>query len=461
MNLSEGGFNPRKFKGRKAGILGLGLSGRAAAALLLSKGFKVFASDARRKDEVQASLGRLRGRLAWEAGGHSDRLTRCGFVIKSPGIPSSAEVLAKLKAAQIPLFSELEIALAFCKSTEIVAVTGTNGKTTTAALAHAMFAAQRGAKRVHLAGNIGTPLAALAGKVVAKDTILLEVSSYQLEDSSFFSPRAAALLNVTTDHIDHHGSMSSYISAKARLFSGQKEGDACIFNAGDQICTKLARRCLAQKLYFGAPASGVHAWSGGGKLHALLPGAKKEVILPQPRLPGDHNLENAMAAALLALCRGIKSQAISKALKSFSGVEHRLEDFGSMGGLRCVNDSKATNVDSTLVALKSLGPGPRDVFLILGGLHKGSPYSALKPWIERRVKGILTIGAAAAKIEEDLAASAPVFACGNLETAVHTALKIGSKGDTLLLSPACASFDQFKNFEDRGRQFKAFLRAAS
>ncbi|MDE2143046.1 MAG: UDP-N-acetylmuramoyl-L-alanine--D-glutamate ligase, partial [Elusimicrobia bacterium] len=217
----------------------------------------------------------------------------------------------------------------------------------------------------------------------------------------------------------------------------------------------------AERLYFGTKAAHVHAWEEGGKLHFRLPGAKKEAVLIPPKLPGRHNLENALAAGLLGFARGIKPAAIQRAFKSFKGVPHRIEDCGTARGVRCVNDSKATNVDSAMVALKAFEPGGKRLLLIMGGLHKGSPYAPLKPWIEKTVKGILTIGSAARRIEEDLAGLVPVFPCGDLATAVDTALRIGAKGDVLLLSPACASFDQFRDFEDRGDRFKELVRAAA
>lgn len=450
-------FEPKQFKGKKACVIGLGRSGLAAARLLSRKGFKVFASDVRPRKDVQKSLGRLSASLQWEAGGHSDRILKCDFAVKSPGLAPSAEVFQRLKQKGIPVFSEMEIALAFCKTQDVVAITGTNGKTTTTALVERLFKAQRG-RTVHLCGNIGVPLSEIVDKIRPKDVVIMEISSYQLEDSRFFKPRAAALLNITADHLDHHGSMARYIEAKASVFSRQSSSDFCVFNAGDPLVFKLSRRCPSQKLYFGPPMTGVHAWTSQGKIHVRLPGSKKESLFTPPALPGAHNLENAMSAILLALKSGIKPALIAKGLKSFKGVEHRIEEAGKLGPMRCINDSKATNVDSTLVALKAFPEADHNIFLILGGLHKGSPYTPLKSLIQEKVKGILTIGSAAGKIEEDLGGSTHIFPCGNLKTAVETALKLGSKGDMLLLSPACASFDQFKNFEERGRMFKELVK---
>ena len=255
--------------------------------------------------------------------------------------------------------------------------------------------------------------------------------------------------------------MAAYLEAKAKIFREQGPGDACIFNADDPTVYRLSRECPSQQLYFGTKGIHVHAWEEGGKLHFKLPGSKKESALVPPKLPGRHNLENAMAAGLLALARGLKPAAIQKAFRAFKGVEHRLEPCGTVRGIACVNDSKATNVDSALVALKAHAPGGKRLLLILGGLHKGFPYTPLKPWIEKSVKGILTIGSASRRIEEDLSGLVPIFPCASLETAVETGLKIGEKGDTLLLSPACASFDQFQDFEDRGRRFKDLVAAAA
>ncbi len=457
-------FTPREYKGKSAGVIGLGKSGRAAARLLLSKGFKVFGSDQSPRLELKNSLGALAERIRFESGEHSERLLKCAFVVKSPGLPPHLPIFSKLKEAGVPVFSELEVALAFSKCRNIVAITGTNGKTTTTALLGEILKKAFGSGRKTLVcGNIGVPISQIAPRAKARDTIVLEASSYQLEDSHHFHPLSAAILNITADHIDHHQSMSGYIEAKAKVLRDQTPDDTAVFNADDPLTLKLSRRCRAKRLTFGTLGHGpVNAWVQGGKIHIRLAPASRDIILRAPKLPGSHNLDNAMAAALLALSRGAKPAAIQSAFNRFKGVEHRLEYAGLHHTLACVNDSKATNVDSTLVALKAFAQtapdGPARILLILGGLHKGNPYTPLKPWVQKLVKGILSIGSASRKIEEDLSGVAPIFPCGNLRTAVETAFKIGSKGDTLLLSPACASFDQFKNFEDRGRQFKELVR---
>ncbi len=457
------GFDPKSCKkGKLAGVLGLGRSGQSAARLLLKKGFKVLGSDSRPKAELAPRLKGLPKSVKWEWSGHSDRLLKCAFVVKSPGLKPDLPIFKKLAEKHIPVYSELEIALAYSKAKAVVAITGTNGKSTTTQLTWEIFKAglPRGRKAL-LGGNIGIPISTIAPASKATDVIVVECSSYQLEDSSHFEPRASAILNITADHLEHHGSMAAYLDAKAKVFREQGPGDACVFNADDPTVYKLSRECPSERLYFGAKGVNIHAWEEGGKLRFKLPGWKKETTLIAPKLPGRHNLENAMAAALLAFARGLKPAAVSKAFKAFKGVEHRLEPCGRVRGIACVNDSKATNVDSTVVALKAHVPGGKRLLLILGGLHKGSPYTPLKPWIEQTVKGILAIGSASRRIEEDLSGLVPIFPCGNLETAVETGLKIATKDDTLLLSPACASFDQFQDFEERGRHFKALVAAAA
>ncbi|HVE14107.1 MAG TPA: UDP-N-acetylmuramoyl-L-alanine--D-glutamate ligase [Elusimicrobiota bacterium] len=457
--LPQDRFDPKAFARKRACVLGMGRSGLAAARLLARKGFSVFVSEARPRKDLKDAARKLPPRARWEGGGHSDRVLECGFAVKSPGMLPSAPVLAKLRAAGIPVFSELEVALAFCPPAEIVAITGTNGKTTTTALAAACFKAGR--RRVHVAGNVGDAVSGEVAKVRKGDTLVLEVSSYQLEDSRHFKPDAAVILNVTSDHLDHHGSMEAYIAAKARVFREQDRSRHCVFNASEPLSGSLARSCRARKLFFGhAPSTLCAAWLEGGKISVRMPGEKKPVRLTPPPIPGAHNLDNAMAAALLAFARGVPTAAVQKAFRAFRGVEHRIEDCGVMAGIRCVNDSKATNVDSTLAALRSLPSPDKRILLILGGLAKPGGFKPLRGPVEANVKAVLTIGSAAPKIEEDLAGAAHAFPCETLEAAVRVARQIGQKGDTLLLSPACASFDQFRDFEDRGQRFKELVKKA-
>jgi UDP-N-acetylmuramoylalanine--D-glutamate ligase len=449
------GFDPKAFRGKRACVLGLGRSGLGAARLLRRKGWSVLVHDAKPRKGLPLAERLPRG-IVLECAGRSEKAPRCGFAVKSPGILPAAPILERLREASVPVFSEIEVALAFCPSREVIAVTGTNGKTTTAHMTAALLRAAR--RRVHLLGNVGVPLSRGVGKVREGDAVVLEVSSYQLEDSSDFRPAAAALLNITSDHVDHHGSMEAYISAKARVFQGMDPEGVCVFNADDPLAFSLSRRASSRKLFFSrTPSAIASAWLQDGGIAVRLPGGGKTLLLPRPGLPGEHNADNAMAAALLALSAGVPARAAARGLRAFRGVEHRIEDCGRVRGLRCINDSKGTNVDSTIVALQSV-PGP--ILLILGGLAKPGGFAALRPLVERCVKGVLTIGSAAAKIEADLEGAAPIFPCRTMETAVSTALRIARKGDALLLSPACASMDQFRDYEHRGEVFKSLLEKA-
>ncbi|MBI5243834.1 MAG: UDP-N-acetylmuramoyl-L-alanine--D-glutamate ligase [Elusimicrobia bacterium] len=449
-------FDPEVFRKRRACVLGLGRSGFHAAALLSRKGFKVLVSDSRSRKELPFAR-RLPKGIVLEAGGHGDKALTCGFALKSPGILPQAPILGRIREAGIPIFSELEVSLAFCRSSEIIAVTGTNGKTTTTFMASAILKAA--GRRVHTLGNVGTPLSAEAAKVGKGDVLVLEASSYQLEDSRCFKPAAAAVLNVTSDHLDHHGSMAAYLAAKARVFRDMSPSACCVFNAADPLAFGLSRDCAAKKLFFSLrPSTLASAWFERGSLRFSPPFLKKGFSVAPPKLVGEHNLENAMAAGLLALACGAPPKALARAFKAFRGVEHRIEECGKFHGLRCVNDSKATNVDSTLVALKSLEDQAGKILLILGGLAKPGGFAPLRAHVQRCAKAVLTIGSAAAKIEEDLAGAAPVFPCESLAQAVSVAFRIGQAGETLLLSPACASMDQFRDFEHRGQAFKELLR---
>lgn len=451
-------FFPENFKGKKALVIGAGRSGVWCANLLASRGFRVLLTENRPRAQVRDRLKELRRGVEVEAGGHTNGVFSCGFAVKSPGLSHSNPLIVKLRRRGIPVFSEIETALAFSRSGELLAVTGTNGKTTTTMLLGEIMKRHLKAKRAsaRVCGNIGMPAAKVIAAARPGDAIVMEVSSYQLEDSSHIRPAASCILNITPDHIDHHKTMAAYIAAKARAFRFQRGTDFCVFNRDDGRCRLLARSAPSRALFFSSTkkGGGLNAWVEGGRIVFSF-GGKKCRVTP-PDLPGRHNLENAMCAGLMALSRGVSPEAIEKAFRAFKGVEHRIEPVRMLKGVSFVNDSKATNVDSTLVALKALG-GRRNIWLILGGLDKGSPYAPLLPYIRSSVRRVLTIGSAAPRIEKELA-GCPLTACGDMAAAVSEAFRNGEKGDIALLSPACASFDQFKDYEDRGRKFKALVR---
>ena len=451
-------FIPEKFKDKKALVIGAGKSGAACANLLAAKGFEVLLTEGKKAEEVKEKLKGLARSVEVETGGHSRKAFSCGFAVKSPGMSSSNPLITALKKNKIPVFSEIEIALAFSKAGKLLAVTGTNGKTTTTMLLGGiMNAAMRPGARALVCGNVGIPAAEAAPKARPRDAVVMEVSSYQLEDSSHLKPYAACVLNITPDHLDHHGSMAAYVKAKEKVFKFQDPAGCCVFNYEDAWCRRLAGTCPSKVLFFSSrrPGRKLAAWTAGGKLF-FRTGSAVTAVKP-PDLPGAHNLENAMCAGLMALHCGVKPAVIKKAFAAFRGVEHRIEPAGEVRGVSFVNDSKATNVDSTVVAIKALGR-EKNIWLILGGLDKGNPYAPLLPLIRKSVKAVLTIGAAAPKIEKELAGGCPVITSATMERACRAILETAVPGDIALFSPACASFDQFRDFEDRGRKFKAFVR---
>lgn len=314
------------------------------------------------------------------------------------------------------------------------AITGTNGKTTTTALLGAIFKAA--GRPTVVAGNIGVPLCAVVNGVTPATALVLEVSSYQLETAEAFRPTVGAVLNVTPDHLARHGTLGAYAAVKFRLFQSQGRTDAAVLNAKDPWCRRWAASVPGKIYWFRDRMSG--GW-----------------LAPQ-FLPGRHNIANACAAAACARALGVPRSVIAKTLATFRGVEHRLELVRLWRGVRFINDSKATNVDSTRVALESFS---NPLYVILGGQDKGAPYAPLAPLLRKKAKSVFLIGEAAKKIERDLAGSVPLKRCETLARAVAQAAQTARPGDVVLLSPACASFDQFDNFEDRGRCFKDLVGA--
>ena len=450
-------FKPEKFTGKKACVLGLGRSGRQAAALLIRRGFDVLVSEEHLLPDVPA-LG-LPPQAEVETGGHSEKVFACGFIVKSPGILPNSPVLKEARRRKIPVFSELEVALAFVpKGVAVLAVSGTNGKTTTTALLGEILkeycARLAPRKRVFVAGNIGAPVSACADELKKGDFLALEVSSYQLEDSTFFRPKVACLLNITPDHLEHHGGMDGYIKAKARLFKNQRSNDFAVLNGGDEHCAALAGGLKASLSAFSAKPS--HTL----KTDVFFDG--DEIIfsagyhIKPPKLKGIHNVENAMAAALCALAVDVPAPIIQTVFDRFEAMEHRIEPFAYHRGVVYVNDSKATNLDSTVIALKSFDKTPH-IWLILGGRDKGASYEILLPYLKAYCKEVFSVGECMDKIERELKGEFPVTRCGTLERAVEEAFAKAKKGDIVLLSPACASVDQFKDFEERGRVFKKLV----
>lgn len=433
-------------KSKTAGILGLGKSGIAAANLAAKLGYKVFTSDSG-KERIISSLDK---KAAKEFGGHTDKILNCDFIIKSPGIHSDIEILKKAKRKKVRVISELAFALEQSKYKKLIAVTGTNGKTTTTDLLSKII--KKAYKDSIVTGNIGFPLSGRALKTAKTTVITMELSSYQLEDTPLFHADISVLLNITPDHLEHHKTMKKYIAAKENILKNQRPKDFAIINADDKICKKISSASKAKKIYFSKKPLKEGVYYDKGSIIINISG-KKSIIKPKILIPGMHNVENILAAAAAAYCAGVKLPVIEKVISHYKGVEHRIEFTKKINGVEYYNDSKSTNVDSTRVALESF---KNNIILILGGQDKGAPYTPLKKLIKERVKRVYLIGEAAQKIKKDLPQSLFIDS-GTIENAVRHAFKTAESGDIVLLSPACASFDQFKNFEERGKVFKQLV----
>jgi UDP-N-acetylmuramoylalanine--D-glutamate ligase len=419
-------------------VVGLARSGAAAARALLPRG-----------EVMGCDLGRPPGAEALAGAGVEVRLESDGLellplartVVKSPGVPAAAPAVAAARAQGVEVVGELEVAWRLVAN-EFVAVTGTNGKTTTVELLGAIHRAA--GLPVAVAGNVGTALASLvgAGGPPAVATVVCEVSSFQLEDAVAFAPEAAVLLNLSEDHIDRHGGVAAYRQAKLRIFAHQRRGDVAVLPLGFE-----APPLAARAVRFGRTEAAQLAC-----VDDLLRFDGEELMpVEELRLRGAHNVENAMAAAAAALARGLAPGAVREALRTFPGVPHRLEEVAERDGVLFVNDSKATNPDSARVGIEAFGGG---VHAILGGSLKGGHFQTLREPVATRCRAVYVIGDAEERLAADLEGAAPIHRCGTLERAVERAAAATRPGEVVLLSPACASFDAFRDFEHRGAVFR-------
>jgi UDP-N-acetylmuramoylalanine--D-glutamate ligase len=448
---------------RRVAILGFARSGRALAGALAARGVEVRVGDRRPAAEFEA-LGDLerRGARFFFGGPSAGFLSGADWLVVSPGVPLSNPEVRAARAAGIPVLSELEVAWRVAEAeaeapNRWVAVTGTNGKSTTATwIAEILKTAGR---PVVLAGNIGAPLSGYLSERGPRDFVC-EVSSFQLETIDRFRPHVAVLTNITPDHLDRYRDFSEYAEAKRRVFSRQGPEDFAVLNADDPASSGSAT--AARRVFFsrrGRPGGG-GAWLEGGGLLADLAGPRHEVLRTERlALPGAHNMENALAALAAAECLGTPAAATAASLSHFRGLPHRTELVVESAGVRWVDDSKGTNVDATAKSLE--GYREKSVLLILGGRDKHGDFPALRTVVARTARLVLTIGEAAGTVEDALAGAAPLERCETMERAVERAVALARPGDTVLLSPACASFDQYANFEERGRHFAALARAAT
>ena len=448
-----------ELKDQRVLVVGLGKSGVAAAHFLQQRGARVTVSDSKPQAELNQEIPALLDKgIVVETGGHGERTFRDqDLIVASPGVPYDVPQLVQARQLGVPVIGEVELAARFLRG-QIIAITGSNGKTTTTTLVGEIL--EHAGKEVQVGGNIGMPVVSMVSAASEQSYNVLEISSFQLETIQQFHPRVAAILNVTADHLDRHRSMESYIAAKARIFENQTPEDFAVLNADDSICVSLASKTRARILWFSRnskPEQGGHVHEG--KIRFCGQAGEVE-IMPVSEIPlkGAHNLENVLAAVCVARAVDCPPAVIRQAVKDFQAVEHRLEFVATINGVDYYNDSKATNVDATVKALESF---PANIHLVLGGKDKGSDYSVLKALLRERVKRVYIIGAAAEKIESQIAGSAPAERVNTVEAAVRRATEQAAPGDVVLLAPACASFDQFEDYEHRGRIFKEAVRLLS
>jgi UDP-N-acetylmuramoylalanine--D-glutamate ligase len=450
-----------ELNGKRVLVVGLGKSGVASALFLKAHGARVTVSDTKSGDELHNEIPVLLDHgITVETGGHGERTFRGqDLIVVSPGVPVDALPLAQARTAGEIVIGEIELAAQFLPG-PLIAITGSNGKTTTTTLAGEIMTAAGFPTLV--GGNIGTPAISLAGQAKPETVIVLEVSSFQLETIETFRPKIAVVLNVTPDHLDRHGTFDAYVDAKARIFENQGSGDFAVLNADDPTCAAMVARTKAQVFWFSRQKEVQRgAWVRDGNILFRDVSKRSEVMLvSEIPLKGAHNLENVLAAVCAGALMGCAPEKIRQAVRDFKAVEHRLEFVATVRGVDYYNDSKATNVDATIKALESF---PAGVHLILGGKDKGSDYSLLNDLLRQRVKRVYTIGAAAAKIESQIVSSKDggpeVVPAETLENAIRKANAAAQPGDVVLLAPACASFDQFKNYEHRGQMFKEIVRS--
>ena len=438
-------------------VVGLGKSGAASALFLKSRGARVTVSDSKPEAELRNEILQLLDYgITVETGGHGERTFHGqDLIVVSPGVPFDAPQLAQARSLGVTVIGEIELAAQFL-SGPIVAITGANGKTTTTSLTGEILAA--GKFPVLVGGNIGTPAITFVDQAKPETWIVLEVSSFQLETIVLFRPRIAVILNITPDHLDRHKTFANYVNAKARIFENQKVDDFTVLNADDSTTAELAGRVHSQLFWFSRKKEVEKGAFVGNEKIFFRDGEREREIMPLPDIPlkGAHNLENVLAGVVVGALAGCDLGQIREAIRTFKAVEHRLEFVAKIGGVDYYNDSKATNVDATIKALESF---PANIHLILGGKDKGSDYTVLNDLLRQRVKRVYTIGAAATKIESHIQGTAEILHAETLDNAIRRASESAVAGDIVLLAPACASFDQFQNYEHRGRVFKETVRA--
>ncbi|MDP2167226.1 MAG: UDP-N-acetylmuramoyl-L-alanine--D-glutamate ligase [Thermodesulfovibrionales bacterium] len=443
-----------QIKGKKVLVIGLGISGAGAAGLLVQAGADVAVTDSRPEGELKEFMEKLPPSVRLFLGGHPDEmLENCDLIVISPGVPADIEPLKRARLKGIKVIGELELAYLMSRPLPFYAVTGTNGKSTTTALLNLML--NRGGIKTLLGGNIGNAITGEIGNIAGAGCIVVEVSSFQLEAVSEFRPRGAAVLNITPDHLDRHRSMDEYREAKARIAMNQAEEDFLVLNRDDAETMKLLGKDIKARVFFFSREKEVRGvYSKDGIIYSNIgpsgPYDGAVIKAGEIRIKGVHNLENAMAASAMALLAGCPVDAVRDALVEFEGLEHRLEFVRELDGVRYINDSKGTNVAAVI---KSLEGFESPVVLIAGGRDKAGDFSLLRP-AAKKIRAAVLIGEAREKIKDAVSDLTECRFSGDMKEAVELSRRLAEKGDVVLLSPACASFDMFHDFKDRGMKFK-------
>ena len=430
-------------------VLGAARSGLAAAELALNLGARVFVSDNAVEKTMLKQINKLKGLgIPFEFGGHSNRVYSADTVVLSPGIPQTTAVVQSIRQKGIPILSEIEFAYRFCQS-PVIAVTGSNGKTTTTTLIGLMLKKQLPNSIV--AGNIGSPFSSYVLESDPESWAAVEVSSFQLETIEDFHPRVALILNLSPNHLDWYETYDEYVSAKLRIIMNLNPDDVIIYDGDDKNIIDLIWQSPARKQKFSVKTERAEAFIKDNKIHFFN---HEFMATDEILLKGQHNYKNAMAAGLACIQAGIDHENMRSVLKSFAGVEHRLEHVATIKGIHFINDSKATTLESLSVALTSF---ESPIILIAGGKDKGADYSTVASLLPGNVRQVFLIGAAQDKIYQAWKDVVPVRKCDSLEIAVENAFELGDTNDNILLSPACSSFDMFKDYEDRGKRYKEIV----
>lgn len=462
------------YQGKKVLVIGLARSGLAVAKLLTTQGARVTVTDEKSKRELINNIKKLKKGIKILLGRQDSVRLRnlvSGYdlLVISPGVPQENPLVEKARKLKIPVVSEVEAAFNVASSNfdwktlpspPVVAVTGTNGKTTTCELIGAVLRSDR--RKVIVAGNIGTPLSSVVGRITKRTVLVLEISSFQLENVESFHPYVAIILNITPDHMDRHRTMSKYIQAKANILKKQTKKDFCILNADDNRCKILEKKAKSQIIFFSSKRAlrkGVFVERGrivsNLDSRTKVPSDRGELLVEHLRIPGPHNLENALVAIAVGNIFGISRSKIRKAIEAFPGIEHRLEIVREIDGRRFINDSKATNVDACKKALETFSA---PIILIMGGYDKGAPYRPLANLVREKVAALVLLGEAAPRIEKELIGSAAIYRVDGMREGVELSYSLSQPGSSILLSPACSSFDMYSDFEERGKDFKRWVR---